>query len=59
LSACGHVDIYFGPTAPPGHEPNWIPTNPGGRFEVLARFYGPDKSLFDRTWQLTDLQSIA
>ena len=34
----GSVDIFFGPTAPNGDEANWVPTDPKGRFEVLARF---------------------
>jgi hypothetical protein len=51
------VDVLFGPAAP-GHESNWIPTDPGGLFEVLFRFYGPDKSLFDKAWRLPDLQKI-
>lgn len=54
----GSADIYFGPKAPPGKESNWIPTDPGGRFEVLARFYGPRKPLFDKTWQLPDIERI-
>ena len=55
-SADGSVDIHFGPTAPPGQEPNWVPTSPKGEFEVLFRFYGPDKSLFDKNWRLPDLE---
>ena len=54
--ADGSVDIHFGPTAPPGQEPNWVPTSPKGEFEVLFRFYGPDKSLFDKNWRLPDLE---
>jgi hypothetical protein len=54
-NADGSVDIYFSPKAPAGKETNWVPTNPGGQFEILFRFYGPKKSLFDkrgscRTW---------
>jgi hypothetical protein len=51
----GSVDVYFGPKAPEGQESNWIPTSPEGRFEVLFRFYGPEKPLFDRTWKLPDI----
>jgi hypothetical protein len=54
----GSVDIFFGPTAP-GPESNWIPTDPKGDFEVLARFYGPQKALFDKTWRLGDIERIA
>ena len=52
----GSVDIYFGPTSQASWESNWIPTDPNGRFEVLARFYGPQKPLFDKTWKLPDIE---
>jgi hypothetical protein len=52
----GSVDIFFGPTEPHGPEANWVPTDANGRFEVLARFYGPEKSLFDKTWKLPDIE---
>jgi hypothetical protein len=48
--------VYFGPKAPSGEETNWVPTKAGGKFEVLFRFYGPDKSLFDKSWILTDIK---
>jgi hypothetical protein len=52
----GSVDIFFGPTVPRGQESNWVPTDLKGRFEVLARFYGPKKPLFDKTWKLPDIE---
>ncbi len=55
-NADGSVDIYFGPQAPAGKASNWIPTDPKVRFEVLFRFYGPGKPLFDKTWKLTDIE---
>ncbi|TIN22701.1 DUF1254 domain-containing protein [Mesorhizobium sp.] len=55
-NADGTVDLYFGPKAPAGKESNWTPTKPGGRFEVLFRFYGPEKPLFDKTWILPDIE---
>lgn len=55
-NADGSVDVYFGPKAPAGKEANWIPTNPGGQFEVLFRVYGPEKPLFDKTWKLPDIE---
>jgi hypothetical protein len=55
----GSVDIYFGPKAPAGKDSNWVPTNPNGQFEVLFRFYGPEKPLFDKTWKLPDIERIA
>lgn len=52
----GSVDISFGPTVPAGRESNWVPTKAGGRFEVLFRLYGPDKTFFDKVWQLSDIE---
>ncbi|MDM0045989.1 DUF1214 domain-containing protein [Variovorax dokdonensis] len=40
-NADGTVDVYFGPKAPAGKASNWVQTNPGGKFEVLFRLYGP------------------
>jgi len=57
-NADGSMDIYFGPKAPAGKESNWVPTKSGGRFEVLFRFYGPEKPLFDKTWKLGDIEEV-
>jgi hypothetical protein len=54
----GSVDIYFGPAAPAGKESNWVPTSASGQFEVLFRLYGPEKPLFEKTWQLPDIEPI-
>jgi hypothetical protein len=58
-NADGSVDIYFGPTAPAGKESNWVPTSASGAFEVLFRFYGPQKPVFDKSWQLPDIERTA
>jgi hypothetical protein len=58
-NADGSVDIWFGPRVPEGKESNWVPTNPSGQFEVLFRFYGPQKPVFDKTWALPDIERIA
>ena len=55
----GSVDVFFGPQAPVGKEPNWVPTFAGGKFEVLFRLYGPEKALFDKTWKLPDIEQLA
>lgn len=55
----GSVELYFGPGAPDGKESNWIQTRPDGRFEVLFRFYGPEKPLFEKTWVLPDIDEAA
>ena len=54
----GSANIYFGPKAPAGKESNWVPTSANGKFEVLFRFYGPEKSLFDKTWKLPDIEEM-
>jgi arylsulfatase A-like enzyme len=54
----GSVDLWFGPKAPTGKETNWVPTRPQGEFEVLFRFYGPTKPLFDKSWTLPDIEPI-
>jgi hypothetical protein len=58
-NADGTVSLYFGPKAPGGKDANWAPTKPGAQFEVLFRFYGPEKPLFDKTWKLPDIEEIA
>ncbi|HSZ57689.1 MAG TPA: DUF1254 domain-containing protein [Tepidisphaeraceae bacterium] len=55
-SADGSVDLYFSPKSPSGRETNWVPTSTEGKFEVLFRFYGPQKPLFDKTWKLPDIE---
>ncbi len=57
-NADGSADIYFGPTAPAGEESNWVPTSTGAGFEVLFRFYGPEKPVFDKTWTLPDIEAV-
>ncbi len=55
----GAVEIVFGPRPRPEQETNWIPTAVGIRFEVLFRFYGPEKPLFDKTWILPDIEKAS
>jgi len=57
-NADGSVEIWFGPRASAGKESNWVPTDANGQFEVLFRFYGPEKSVFDKTWALPDIERI-
>jgi hypothetical protein len=45
------VDVWFGPSAPKGHETNWVQTVPGKGWNVLFRLYGPLQSWFDKTWK--------
>ena len=57
-NADGSVDVYFGPTAPAGKEPNWVPTDPKRGFELMFRAYAPTKAFFDKTWKLPDVERI-
>jgi len=52
------VDIWFGPTAPKGHEANWVQTVPGKSWNVLLRLYGPGQSWFDKTWKPGDIEIV-
>ncbi|RZK68220.1 MAG: DUF1254 domain-containing protein [Pedobacter sp.] len=54
----GSIDLYFGAKAPAGKESNWVPTDPKRKFELLARFYGPEKGFFDKIWRLEDLKEV-
>jgi hypothetical protein len=51
-------NVFFEPKAPDGMESNWVPTRAGGRFEVLFCLYGPEQPLFDKTWQLPDMEEV-
>ena len=57
-NADGSVDIYFGPKSPAGMESNWVPTDPKRQFELLFRLYGPEKELFEKKWQLPDVEKV-
>jgi len=53
----GSVDIYFGNEAPKGYESNWLPSA-GEDFFLIFRLYGPEKSVYDRTWRMTDIEQV-
>jgi hypothetical protein len=55
----GSYDLYFGPTAPPGKEVNWVQTVPGKSWFPLFRLYGPLEPWFDQTWKLNEFEPIA
>lgn len=57
-NADGSVDVYFGPKAPEGKGANWVPTDPARGFEVMMRFFGPRKPLFDKSWRLPDIEKM-
>jgi len=55
----GSVDVYFGPKAPAGKEPNWVETIPGQTWFVILRLYGPLEPWFKRTWQPGEIEPIS
>lgn len=50
------VDVYFGPTAPTGHESNWVQTVPGKGWNTLLRLYGPLQPWFDKSWKPGEIE---
>jgi hypothetical protein len=52
------VDVYFGPTAPAGHEANWVQTVRGKGWNVLLRLYGPLRPWFDYTWKPGEFELV-
>jgi hypothetical protein len=55
-NADGSYDIWFGPTAPAGHESNWVQTVAGKGWNVIFRLYGPGESWFDKSWRPGEIE---
>jgi len=58
INADSSVDVWFGPTAPKGHESNWVQTIPGKGWNALFRLYGPLQPWFDKTWKPGDFELV-
>ena len=58
INADSSVDVWFGPTAPKGHEANWVQTVPGKGWNSLLRLYGPEQAWFDKTWKPGDFEEV-
>ncbi len=54
----GSVDLFFGPNAPEGKEPNWIQTNEGESFFVYLRLYGPEQAYIDQTFPMNKIEQV-
>lgn len=52
----GSVDLWFGPTAPEGKEPNWIQTVPDKSWFAMLRLYGPLEAWFDKSWRPGEIE---
>jgi hypothetical protein len=57
-NADGSVDVWFGPSAPKGHESNWVQTVPGKGWSVALRLYGPEEAWFNKTWQVGEIEPL-
>lgn len=57
INADGSVDLYLAAKAPAGLENNWVPTA-GRDFVLFFRFYGPGKSVFDKSFVLNDVEKL-
>jgi hypothetical protein len=54
----GSLDLDMGPKAPAGRATNWIYTPAGKAWFGWFRFYGPEKSLFDESWTMPDIEKM-
>jgi hypothetical protein len=54
----GSIDLYFGPKAPAGKEPNWIASVPGKGWFAIFRLYGPLEPWFDKTWRPGEIELL-
>lgn len=52
------MDLYFGPTAPAGHDDRWIKAIPGKGWFVYFRVYGPEQAAFDGSWKPGDFEEL-
>jgi hypothetical protein len=58
ISTSQPTELYFGPTAPAGHEGQWIKTIPGKGWFVYFRIYGPEGPAFDKSWKPGDFEEV-
>ncbi|WP_394776147.1 DUF1214 domain-containing protein [Flavobacterium sp.] len=58
VNADGSVDLYLGPKSPAGKESNWVQTLHDKGWSIILRFYGPQKSWFDKTWKPSETEEM-
>lgn len=54
----GVFELYFGPDEPAGKENHWVRTMPDKGWFAVVRMYGPEKPVFDGTYQLPDIEEL-
>jgi hypothetical protein len=52
------IDLYFGPSAPPGKEDVWIKTIPKKGWFSYFRIYGPEAPAFNGNWKVGDFELV-
>ncbi len=57
-NADGSATVWFGPSAPEGHEANWVQTVPGKGYNALLRLYAPLEPWFDQSWKPNDFEEV-
>jgi hypothetical protein len=57
-NADGSVDVYIGPRPSTGKETNWIQTAPRRGWFPYFRLYAPEKTFFNKTWKLPDIEHV-
>jgi hypothetical protein len=57
-NADGEIELYFGPTAPPGKERQWIQTAPDHGYFLYVRIYGPQQAALDGSWKPSDMTLV-
>ncbi len=58
VSTSQPTELYFGPTAPAGHESQWIKTASGHGWFAYFRIYGPTTPAFDGSWKPGDFEEV-
>ena len=54
----GSIDIWFGPKAPEGKEPNWVQTAPGQTWNAILRLYGALEPFYDHSWRPGEIEAM-
>jgi hypothetical protein len=54
----GSIDLYLGRSAPSAGAANWVALTPGRSWFAFFRLYGPKPALFDKNWQLPDIERV-
>ncbi|MEZ5858834.1 MAG: DUF1254 domain-containing protein [Geminicoccaceae bacterium] len=58
VNADGTIDVWFGPQAPEGKEPNWVQTVPGSGWNLVLRLYGALEPWFDQSWRPGEIEPV-